>query len=338
MKSTLSKLAASRALRIGVGLTLSGAFLYLAARDVDFAEAWQTILEARAAWVALALISVAANTLGKAIRWKALLGPTGKALPLGRLLAALLAGQMLNNLSPVRVGDLSRVVQVGGMGPGRSHTLGTVAIEKLLDLLAYALLLLTILFLIPIPTWVSSSAYTLAATAVFFALLVAAITRWREKVTHLLERATHWLPPSVQAQAANALRSGMGSLQVLRHRPTMLRVIFWSILIWGTAVLTNHLALQALRISLPVTAPLLLLLALQAGISIPAVPGRIGIFEYLCVLSLGFFGVGRAQAFGYGILLHAIVSLPTNLIGLLAFWFLGMAGQEPARPQALGGR
>jgi uncharacterized membrane protein YbhN (UPF0104 family) len=65
-------------------------------------------------------------------------------------------------------------------------------------------------------------------------------------------------------------------------------------------------------------------MVLMAGISLPSAPGRIGIFEYSCILALSIFGIRQAQALSYGILLHAVVLLPTTLLGLLAFLRLGV--------------
>jgi hypothetical protein len=65
-------------------------------------------------------------------------------------------------------------------------------------------------------------------------------------------------------------------------------------------------------------------LVLQAGISMPSVPGRIGLFEYLCVLTLSLFGVSQEEALSYGIVLHALVFLPTILLGVLALMGVGM--------------
>jgi uncharacterized membrane protein YbhN (UPF0104 family) len=65
-------------------------------------------------------------------------------------------------------------------------------------------------------------------------------------------------------------------------------------------------------------ATLLVLIGLMAGIAVPSVPGRIGIFEYICVLALAVFGIKQTQALTYGILLHAVVFLPVLVLGVLA--------------------
>ena len=41
--------------------------------------------------------------------------------------------------------------------------------------------------------------------------------------------------------------------------------------------------------------------------------------EYICILSLSVYGVERAPALGYGILLHVLILAPQALAGILTF-------------------
>ncbi len=321
--------------RLGVGVGISGLLFYLAAREVNLSDAWLAILAAKPSIIFLAVGSVAANTLFKVFRWKDLLGPSGKTLPVRKLLSALLVGQLLNNFIPARIGDLSRAYTVGGQGPGRSYTFGTVVIEKMVDLFAYVLLLITLILLIPIPAWMSNSALPLATAAVTFTILVFALTYQRPRVLLALESLkTHlpgvWLPGAIQQ-----VKNGLASTEILQDRVATIRVIVWSVLIWFTAILTNYLTLLALEIDVPLIASVLLLIALQAGISLAAIPGNLGLFEYIAVLTLGLFGIGQAMGFSYGILLHAIVLLPVLFAGLLAFWLSGVPRHTPAGREAV---
>jgi uncharacterized membrane protein YbhN (UPF0104 family) len=119
------------------------------------------------------------------------------------------------------------------------------------------------------------------------------------------------------------IHSVLSSLGILQDHRGLFGLSFWSVVIWGTAVLTNHLTLLAFGINLPLTASLLILISLQVGITLPSAPGRVGIFEYICVLALSLFGVERHIALGYGFLLHGIVFLPTTLISLSFIPLLG---------------
>lgn len=328
IKTGFSRVASSGYFRLILGLLISFVTLLLALRDVELQEVWVVLSGANLGFVGLVLVSVAVNALAKAVRWGVLILPSGKEVSLFKLLMTLLVSQILNMFIPGRVGDLGRAYVVGGMGPGRSFVLGTVVLEKLLDLIAYASLFFVLLLLFPLPSWVGQSAYTLAGVAVLIAVALVITTSYRGSFMRLLERIVRWLPPRFHQPLLPRLRAGFSSLEILESRADLLKIALWTGVVWGTAVLNNHLALLALDLHLPVTASLLLLIALQAGISLSAVPGTIGVFEYLCVLTLSTFGVDPAVAFGYGVMLHAIILLPALLAGALSFWLLGLRGEK----------
>lgn len=344
MWSEIRRRLASRPLRLGAGVLVSALTLYLAAREVRPTEVWQALTTANPGWLALALGSVAVNTLARALRWRTLLGRRGASIPFSKLLVALILGMTLNLIFPARAGDLSRAYTVGGLGPGRTFTLGTVALEKLLDLVAFAILFLALVALMPLPDWVDASALTLVALALACALLLALLIYRREQARPAPEAPVARQPGSLRAHRAFGawntfvawsrarLRPALASLEVLQTRAALTRLALWTAVVWGTGLLTNHLTLLALQIYLPLSAALLVLVALQIGISIPSVPGRIGVFEYLCVLSLAIFGVARGPGLSYGLLLHFISMLPMILGGPAAIWTLGgtAAAQGPS--------
>lgn len=329
MKARLTALRSSPLLRVVLGVGLSVLFLYVAVRNVDVREVQAALVQANGIYFVLALGSVALNILGKGVRWKILLGESGKRIPFVRVLASLVVGQMLNLLLPARAGDISRAYVIGRMGPGSLFVVGTIVLEKLLDMILYATLFVLLLLLIPLPDWLGNSATAVALVTCIAVVAVAAITFSRNALTRLLERYAGRLPDRVRTRLVDRLRSALASLDVLRSRPDTLKLLGCSILIWGTALLNNHLVLLALHMSLPLTASLLVLVVLQAGISLPSLPGNLGIFEYLCVLALSVFGVEQVSALSYGVLLHGVTMLPLLISGLLLFWWLGPVREEP---------
>jgi hypothetical protein len=72
--------------------------------------------------------------------------------------------------------------------------------------------------------------------------------------------------------------------------------------------------------------------------SLPSVPGRIGIFEYLCVLALGVFNIPESTAFSYGILLHVVALLPQTVIGLVFLGIMGTTKRPPPVAQQVENR
>lgn len=324
MIARLRPFLSSRYTRLALGVLIAGVSLYLALRRVSFEEVKAIFLQADLFLVSAALASVAANNLAKAVRWKALLEQGPRRVSLRWSLMVILASQALNTLYPARVGDLSRVYLGGEMAPGRAFVLGTVVLEKLFDMLSYVVLFLILFLLIPLPDWVNRSVISFVAiTFAGIGLVLFAVYRL-DWLMQLIDRHAHRLTGGIATRLQSWLHSGLKSLDIFYNRRALLAVAFWSLLVWATAVLTNHLTLMALDISLPVTASILVLIVLQISMSIPSVPGRIGIFEYLCILSLAVFGISQAPALSYGILLHIVALFPQTLIGLICIGALGM--------------
>jgi uncharacterized protein (TIRG00374 family) len=328
VKARLGKFISSTYLRYGVILAIISLSLYLAMQGVSFKDIKKSFTAADSRFIWLALVSVALNTLCKAVRWKYLIGPAGQKIHLTKILSVLLTGQMLNTLYPIRIGDFSRVYVMGGMGPGRVFTMGTVIIEKLFDTITYFFLFLCLFLLIPFPGWLNSSIYGLIVLTLGLSLLVFIVARQRTWLAGLVKYAMHWFPVQVRPQIMGYVDSGLSSLNIFNNQRVLLILAFWSAFVWGTAILNNYLVLLAFNIHLPLTAPLLLLIGLQAGISVSTVPGTIGLFEYICVLALSVFQIDRTFAFSFGILLHSIVFIPSTLLGILSFWLLGLSGSQ----------
>ena len=330
MRSFISRAIASPYFRLSVGLLVSGLTLYLALRNVTFSEVWAAISQADFRFIVLAFLCVVVTNLAKTYRWRVLLGEAGKRVPLLELLKALLVGQMLNTLYPMRIGDLSRAYVIGGIGPGRVFTMGTVLLEKLLDMFSYSILFILLILLIRLPAWVSNSAYSFTLVVLVATVAIFFLAYRPGYFVQLGERVLGIMPEKFYQYTANRFRSGVASLGVLQSSAGLFRLAFWLIIVWVSAILTNFLTMRALHIQLPWTASLLVLVILQVGIAIPSVPGRLGIFEYMCILALGVFNVDQATAFTYGILLHSLVMLPTLLFGMLFFAMMGLGRNREA--------
>jgi uncharacterized protein (TIRG00374 family) len=330
MRSFISRAIASPYFRLFVGLLVSSLTLYLALRNVTFSEVWAAISQADVRFIVLAFLCVVVTNLAKTYRWRVLLGEAGKRVPLFELLKALLVGQMLNTLYPMRIGDLSRAYVIGGIGPGRVFTMGTVLLEKLLDMFSYSILFILLILLIRLPAWVSNSAYSFTLVVLVSTVAIFFLAYRPGYFVQLGERVLGIMPEKFYQYTANRFRSGVASLGVLQSSAGLFRLAFWLIIVWVSAILTNFLTMRALHIQLPWTASLLVLVILQVGIAIPSVPGRLGIFEYMCILALGVFNVDQATALTYGILLHSLVMLPTLLFGMLFFAMMGLGRNREA--------
>jgi len=311
-----------RRLSLGIGLALGLLLLVLALRSVEPAVLRRSLALTNPWFVLLALLSVGATITAKALRWRLLFYPENDNLRLRSLVSALLVGQTINLLLPARLGEFARAYLLGEIEERQKlRALGTIVVEKLLDGLALLLLLGLVFLVLPVRDWLRvSGALAALATAVLLAAVLL-LTGQRQRVLVLLDGVGRrvpwlgWLRP--KARFASFV-DGLSSLQSTGVRA---RLMGWTAVIWLLGAATNYLVLVGMQIRVPVVlASLLVLVVVHLGLVVPSSPARIGVFHYLCLLSLSMLGVEEAQALAYGIVLHFVVVLPVLVVGLACLW------------------
>ncbi len=316
--------------RGGAGLVLGSIFLYLSLRGIPLPQVWETLGRARWTWVLLALGGVALNNAAKVWRWRVLLASRREGVPFGLGLRAVLLGQMFNYLLPMRVGDLSRAYVAGVPQTGTVYALGTIALEKVLDTLMYALLFVLTALTLPLPDWVDNSGVTLAVFSVAGGLGAWLLARYSGPALSLVLRIARILPPRLARRIEPRLEDALQTLDVVRSGRSLTLLASWSLLVWGSAVFPNWALLRALALPGGWSAAAAVLVFLQAVVSLPGVPGRVGVFQYACILSLALFGISETAAFSYGVLLQAVAVLPVVLGGVVS---LGNTPWKSFRPE-----
>jgi len=299
--------------RLILGLTLGLALLAVAAHGVELKQVWAGLLRANPTWVILALLAVLLTTLAKIGRWRTLF-PEAQQPALRLLGRALLVGQFTNALLPARAGEAVRAYLVGERGQVSGATaLGTVAAEKVFDVLFLLICAGIAAFLVSLPPWLNVSLAGLAAVGLLLFFLAVALPRRR--ILDWMEQWTERLPGGIGGRLNVILRQGLTGLAALRDPRMALVACTWSIVVWALAAATNYLLFWAFDLTLSAGAALLLLVLLHVGVAPPSSPGRLGVFHALTVLGLATFGVDRSSALAYATVLHFIVYLPQIVLG-----------------------
>jgi uncharacterized membrane protein YbhN (UPF0104 family) len=94
--------------------------------------------------------------------------------------------------------------------------------------------------------------------------------------------------------------------------------------------MANYFVLSSLDLQLGLGPALAVLVALMGSAVIPSLPGRVGVFQYLCVLALLPFGLDFDQALAFSLALYAVVYLPPIMIGLLSAALVGSSPRQLA--------
>ena len=114
----------------------------------------------------------------------------------------------------------------------------------------------------------------------------------------------------------NFFRSFSQGARILVDWQVMAKAFIFSLLLWGVVAILNYIMFFAFSFPLSLAAVFVLVIIVNLGLMISAAPGFVGSFQFLCVISLAFFGVGREEALGFSILSHILQLLFVAALGL----------------------
>jgi hypothetical protein len=222
---------------------------------------------------------------------------------------------MGNNLLPARLGEVARAHMVGRhAGLSLGHALGTVLVERVLDVLTVVVLAGCALPFAPLSdamwqTWILGIGLGGAALGGLLWL------KRQGAGGPLLAPLARWAPTGMWARVADlarALAEGVTGCDIARRAPALLG---WTVLLWGAYALTTQVAFWSLELALPVSAALTLLVYLGVGLSLPSAPGFVGTFQFFTVAALTLYGIEVSQALTFSVILHASFFFPVTVAG-----------------------
>jgi hypothetical protein len=314
-----------------IGTLISIAFLYLAINDVPLGDVAQALARANYFWVALGVAAIVAQAWLRAMRWMLLYYPLHTELRAGTLFGIMLVSQMLNIAAPWRIGEVARIY-LAGESEKRSatQTLATLAVEKLFDFEMLLLILLGLPLFMTLPSELEQKREGLVVIVVALFAAVFLLVLFREGIVRLLARVRLRLfGKSLDAHAQMALLG----LDVFKKWNVHLVLQVMSLIVWGIGGVVNYFVFLALDIRLPLFAAFLMLAITQVGLLVPSSPGKVGVFQYLCILGLAIFSIDKSTGLTYGILLYLVAFGPPVILGILALWRAGINLQRVAEAQ-----
>lgn len=313
-------------MKLLLGLGISALFLYATFATVPLGQVADTLQDAQLEWIGVALFSLTIAYIFKIVRWAVMLKCLGATVKPGDAAACFLGSVAFNNVLPFRAGDIIRVVAFRRLtGVSSSEQVGTLLLERLLDLLA----LTTILF-VTISFWrldmldatlvAGLRLVTLAVVLAILAFIAAPVplrmvVRWA---------ALRW--PRF-GSAGGALLRLSDAVQKLSRPGFLIKVTTLSFLAWvfeGGVFYSVGLALGV------GASPEVALLALCFGTLstiIPSSPGYVGTFHFFTARAVSVFGAVQAAAAAYALLVHAILWLTTTAIGFVLLGLVSLRGK-----------
>ena len=320
--------------RLWIGLAVTVGFLALLFFRVDFQGLTDALAEANYAYLAPGIAIYFVSLYFRSLRWGYLLKPFAQT-KLARLYPVVLVGYMVNNILPLRAGEVVRSYYLSTREPVSTSTgLATIIIERVFDGVTMLFLLLVGALFLPLsglpqrvseavnlPSWLVTVTAVMPFVVVLTLIIIAALRpRPFRQISALLSRRL----PHRYAEAAQGIAERfIDGFQGL-HRPERLAWVFvLSLPIWITEGAMYYVIGLGFGLHVPLggywmlAAAMLVVVSLSnLSTSIPSSQGSVGPFEFFAALSLIFLGVSSGLASAYAIVLHLALLLPVIGAGL----------------------
>jgi uncharacterized protein (TIRG00374 family) len=336
----MRELTAKWLARIG-SFGLAGLLLFLALRGVDLDEVWTALKSAQYWWmVPLAFITLLSHWI-RAVRWKMLLEvlpertPQSPPISTWNTFNSIMIGYMANYAGP-RLGE---VIRTGNVATRTklpfTGVLGTVFVERVLDMAAFGIALLSIPFIFqsqtaelwhllttPTLSFLSNTAtgWIVAAIAMTLTLMVL--------IAVVVIRAAR----NPKSRLIRFLRQFRGGLLSLTRTGKPYKMTFLTIAMWLCYGLMAYIPFILLGLDVtygigPVQAWGIMLIG-ALGVIVPS-PGGIGTFHFVTIQSLiMLFSMESTEAATYALLAHSGQMLFYLLVGSIGILYLGSQVQS----------
>ena len=287
--------------RLGVGVLLSVVACGLMAKGIDVARTVTLLGRANYAWlVPNVVVTILAMTV-RAHRWRALLEErvsAWRAFHVGN------AGDFLNNVLPMRLGEVARAYLLGRNGDvSAMQALSTIAVERLLDVLTVFGFLLAVLPFVPGDRiFIRAGAVTAAIAFAGVLVLFAAASR-RESLVARAHGILAWVPGRVRDPTLRHVDEFLRGVHAIGARRFVV-CVSWSIVEWASWVGADWMLLFAFDTNATWSMGVFVTCAIALGLAIPSAPSGAGIYEAAAVAALALFGVPGDTALAYGLVLH----------------------------------
>jgi uncharacterized protein (TIRG00374 family) len=263
-------------------------------------------------WFVVAMLLAPAGLLARAWRWRYLFPPRSE---LPGLVPAMMIGYMVNNVLPLRAGEIVRVYVVARRGSARFWTAAaTLIVERVLDSLCLVLILGVLVFLVEVPRFVEWAAMIVLAVDVVGISMLVAITTAPARCRTIIEQVTaRW--PGLRDRILRGFTMFLDGLDGIRTRGHALPLVVWTVIVWVLPAAAAWASLRATHLVLPWLAGWVVLAFVGLAVSVPSAPGYVGVFHAATVLATRIFGVPETDGFGFGIVYHASGFIPVTLLG-----------------------
>jgi hypothetical protein len=241
-------------------------------------------------------------------------------------------GYMGNNIYPARAGEVLRAIVLKKFeGVAISASLATIVVERVFDgivMLGFVFLNLPELARLTVSSGFVGNIQTLAlwGAGAFLGVLVLFLLAgmYPERTIWFVKWISRYvIPARFRDQVIGLAESFLGGLAALRSPRDVLMIFFTSIVIWLLETGKYWFVMQAFPLEVSFFTLMLMNGIVNLATTIPSAPGYVGTFDAPGIAVLQAYGVDKAIAAGYTLVLHVALWLPITALGA---YYMARAG------------
>ena len=309
----------NKILQLIVGIAISIAGLWYAFRGMNFSELIDHLSQTNFSFILLAMGIIVVSVALRAYRWQLMLKPI-QTITFNPLFASTMIGYFGNSVLPFRLGEILRAYAIS-----RSDTIttsaafGTIILERLLDLIGLAAVMIFFAFFSPLMEW---SGHVLVVLVILTVGGLVIIIWLGKSHSNFHEQIVHWkiFEKSSGQKLLKSIQNifkGIISIGETRHT---FELVLLTLALWVLYYICTFLVVMATGIELTWVAAGIVLIATTLAITVPSAPGYVGTYHAAAVYVLvNLFNSGLTESQAFAVLIHAVGFIPLVLFGFMYF-------------------
>lgn len=304
-----------------LGAALGVAALAAAIRQVDWSGVATALAGVSLPWLAAAALMTAAAQALFAARWYLLIG-RDRQMSFADAFDFLAIGALAGLVLPPRLGDVARAVAAG-----RYHTtsatglLGTIVVERLLDVLMLVLFGAVVSALMAVPPAVFAALVTL-----LLIVLAGVVVLWlgeRGPIGLARRWAVRWRGPGTRVHAV--VERFLAGTAVIHDRRLLPKAFGVTLTGWVGSALIATMTLAAFDADPPWFAGAFVIVIINLAGILPAPPAGVGVYHYAAMVGASPWFADASAAFAYAIVGHMLSMAVVLTIGMVSLARKGLS-------------
>jgi uncharacterized protein (TIRG00374 family) len=299
------------------GIFLSILFLFLAVRHVNISQTIELIAGTNYFFIFPAALCFFTDFTLRAVRWRILISPIKKC-KFSNLLSITYIGFFATGVLPMRMGELIRVLMVGKKEHiSKASAVGTIAVERTMDIFAILFLLSLTFFVYPYPDQVQRIWILGIAVFVMCISFLYSIIFFRRQTLNVVRFFIKIFPDKIKNKIEKLLNFFISGLYILKKPDRFFITLTLSLLVWLANASLYFFIAKGMGIpQITLYGAIFIMSVIAVGISVPSSPGFIGVYEYFGILACGILGVQKSAALSFILLVHTIQFIVLTAAGM----------------------